>query len=351
MAHNQPAAGGEYDRQTGVICNELCYGCSTERFAVALRGSICILTMGVSEILRGQDGWCAPCLQHPTVPPPHHTRSQVTYVTQQPGQRPPMGQTIPMTTTTTAMQPVPAQGGVSRYPGRTPSHGYISPPPDLVHSTYARSQPNTRLQSQPRAQQQVYPEFQQQPLPQIQPEAPSSQAYPGYEEQVPHHVPEQMYEYEQQQQMDLEQQNQQQACTEFQQQPLVQQQQAYAELQPQTLVQQHQQQQQWQQQYPQQPPHRINSPVYQHPVSLSPGSASPGSPGSPIPQASMMVTPPASQNSTPPRKPLNIIYAPHTTYTPPPQQPQLQEVYIQPVIQVKPTPKLKRKDSSSSDSN
>ncbi|KAK2805183.1 hypothetical protein FQN51_000706 [Onygenales sp. PD_10] len=243
MAHNQPAAGGEYDSQTGVICNELCYGCSTERFAVALRGSICILTMGVSEILRGQDGWCAPCLQHPTVPPPHRTRSQVAYVTQQPGQRPPMGQIIPMTTTT-AMQPVPAQGGVPRHPGRTPSHGYISPPPDLVHSTYARSQPNTQLKFQPRAQQQVYSEFQQQPLPQIQPEALSSQAYPGYEEQVPHHVPEQMYEYEQQQQMDLEQQNQQQA---------------YAELQPQTHVQQHQQQQQWQQQYPQQPPHRINS--------------------------------------------------------------------------------------------
>ncbi|KAK2803540.1 hypothetical protein FQN50_006975 [Emmonsiellopsis sp. PD_5] len=363
MAHNQPATGGEYDRQTGIICNELCYGCSMERFAVALRGGICILTMGISEILRGQDGWCAPCLQHPTVPPPHRTRSQVTYVTQQPSQHPPMGQTIPMTTTT-VMHPAPAQGGVSQHPGRTPSHGYIPPPPDFVNSTYAQSQPNAQLHSQ----QQAFSEFQQQPLPQIQPEALSSQAYPGYEEQVPQHVPEQMYEYEQQQQMDLEQQNQQQAHTEFQeqpfvqqqqeyaglqQQPLVQQQQAYVELQQQPLVQQQQQQQQWPQQYPQQPPHRINSPVYQHPVALSPGTTNPGSPGSPIPQASMMITPPASQNSTPPRKPLNIIYAPHTTYTPPPQQPQPQpqQVYIQPVIQVKPKPKLKRKDSSSSDSS
>ncbi|PGH07932.1 hypothetical protein AJ79_06140 [Helicocarpus griseus UAMH5409] len=305
MTYDQHNPGDEYVTHRGIICNELCYGCSTERFAVAVRAAVCIVTLGISEALRGKDGWCAPCLEHPVAPTPRRTASQVTYINRQPSTRPPMDHSIPMTTTSPT-QPASVHNALSQHPGRIPSQGHISPPPDVASQTYVQQHPQI-----------------QQPLPQFP--APPQQDQP-------------LYEYQQQQEIDYQQQQQQQQLqqhqeyTEFQQQPPLQHQPSPP---PQQNI-----QYQWQQQ--QQPPIRINSPVYQQNaptnMSSSAGTASPG----PL-QLSPLITPSTSTNNTPPcRKPVNIIYAPQATSAPP------QEVLIQPVVKIK---KLKRKDSSSSDSS
>ncbi|PGH06374.1 hypothetical protein GX51_02385 [Blastomyces parvus] len=379
-----PYTNDEYVAPRAVICHELCYGCSTKRFAVALRVTVCVMTLGITEALRGKDGWCATCLDHP-VAPPRRSPSRTMYVHQQPAQPPPMEMSIPAptTTATAASQPTPLQGGLSHHSVRKPSHGQVFTPSDS--STYPY------LQQQPRPQQtQGFTETQQQPLPQFQPPSqPDLQIYPGFQTQQ--ETDQQQYQEElQQPQQQLQHQNHQsqEYCEYQQQQPLPV---PYSSHSPPPIN----QPLPWQQQLQQQPPIRINSPPHQQAVpqnvspnmvpntthymtpstdpNTAPNMSSNGVPsvvpnmvtlnaasnmaanihlsngeGGPAPhQPPVVNTLPASvTNSVPGRKPVNVIIAPQALYTPPPLP---QEVHIQPVLHIK--PKVKRRDSSSSDSS
>ncbi|EXK26350.1 hypothetical protein FOMG_17092 [Fusarium oxysporum f. sp. melonis 26406] len=42
----------------GDFASEMCVGCTAHHWAVASRALVCILTIGLSELLRGKDGWC-----------------------------------------------------------------------------------------------------------------------------------------------------------------------------------------------------------------------------------------------------------------------------------------------------
>ncbi|KLJ08134.1 hypothetical protein EMPG_16423 [Blastomyces silverae] len=400
----------EYVAPRAVICNELCYGCSTKRFAVALRVAVCVLTLGITEGLRGQDGWCAACLGHPVAPPPRRSPSRTTYVSQQPAQPPPMEMSIPTpnATVTAVTQPTPLQSGLSPHSARKPSYGqpFISPDP----STYSYPQ------QQPQPQQtQGFTENQQQPLPQFQP--PSQQDQQIYSEfQQQQEIDQQQYQDDLQQQQQHQNHHSQEYSEYQQQQPLP------VPHSPHSPPPQANQQTPWQQQPQQQPPIRINSPLHQQTVpqnvssnmvpntthymtpstdpNTAPSMPSNGVPNM-VPNTTHYMTPSADPNTAPSmsngapsmvpnmvtpntapnmvannhssngvggtdpyelpvantllatltntlpgRKPINIVISPQAVYTPP-QLPQ--EVHIQPVIHIK--PKVKRRDSSSSDSS
>ncbi|PGH33519.1 hypothetical protein GX50_03676 [[Emmonsia] crescens] len=372
----------DYVAPRAVICNELCYGCSTKRFAVAVRATVCILTLGLTEALRGKDGWCAPCLENPVAPPPRRSPSRTMYVHQQPTKPSPMEMSIsmPTATVTTMTQPTSPQGGLSEHPARKPSHGHVSLPPDSSNYSYVQQQPQPQ-------QTQGFAETQQQPLPQFQPPPqPDQQIYSEFQQQQ--EMDQLQYQQDLQQQQHLQHQHPQtQEYTEYQpQQP------SQVPYPPHSPPPQANQQLPWQQQQQQQqqPPIRINSPVYQQTAppnmasnmapnmahhmtpnmdpNIAPNMAynmvpnmTPNGPpnmipnmvtnthpsngmGSPGPhQLSAVTTPPPSVTSTPGRKPVNIVIAPQAVFTPP------HEVYIQPVVHIK--PKVKRRDSSSSDSS
>ncbi|OJD14371.1 hypothetical protein AJ78_05276 [Emergomyces pasteurianus Ep9510] len=376
----------EYVAPRAVICNELCYGCSTKRFAVAIRATVCILTLGITEALRGKDGWCAPCLEIPVAPPPQRSPSRSMYVNQQPIPPAPMEVSIPMTTATGTVtsntQPTQPQGGLPQHSARQPSYGHVSLPPDSLNYSYVQQQPQPQ-------QPQDFAETQQQPLPQFQPpNQPDQQTYSEFQQQQEMDQLQYQQDLQQQQQQQQHQHHQSQEYTEHQQQP------SQVPHSPQSPPPQANHQLPWQQQQQQQqPPIRINSPVYQQTISpnmasnMSPNMAhnmttstdpnpmahimvpnmTPNGPpnmapimmapnmvlnshsgngatGSPGPhQLSAIATPPASVTSTPGRKPVNIVISPQAIYTPP------QDVYVQPVLHIK--PKVKRRDSSSSDSS
>ncbi|KAH7124951.1 hypothetical protein B0J13DRAFT_531223 [Dactylonectria estremocensis] len=40
------------------FASEICVGCTAHHWAVGTRALLCILTIGLSELLRGKDGWC-----------------------------------------------------------------------------------------------------------------------------------------------------------------------------------------------------------------------------------------------------------------------------------------------------
>ncbi|KAH7124318.1 hypothetical protein EDB81DRAFT_765706 [Dactylonectria macrodidyma] len=40
------------------FASEMCVGCTAHHWAVGTRVLLCILTLGLSELLRGKDGWC-----------------------------------------------------------------------------------------------------------------------------------------------------------------------------------------------------------------------------------------------------------------------------------------------------
>ncbi|KIN08966.1 hypothetical protein OIDMADRAFT_48807 [Oidiodendron maius Zn] len=48
----------EYSTNDGGCCGELCIGCSTHHWAVAARAVLCVVTVGLSEAMRGRAGWC-----------------------------------------------------------------------------------------------------------------------------------------------------------------------------------------------------------------------------------------------------------------------------------------------------
>ncbi|OJD26390.1 hypothetical protein ACJ73_02229 [Blastomyces percursus] len=375
-----PYTNDEYVTPRAVICNELCYGCSTKRFAVALRVTVCLLTLGITEALRGQDGWCAQCLGQP-IAPPRRSPSRTMYVNQQPAQPPPMEMSpTPDPTVTTMTQPTPLQGGLSQHSVRKPSYGQPFVPPDPSTHSY--------LQPQPQPQQtQGFTETQQQPLPQFQPPSqPDQQIYSEFQQQQ--ETNQQQYQDDLQQQQ--HQNHQSQEYSEYQQQqPLPV---PHSPHSPPPLA---NEQLPWQQLLQQQPPIRINSPPHQQTVpqnvspnmvpnathymtpstdpnvalnmssngvpSMSPNMVTPntahnmpadnypsnGVGGTDPYQLPISNTPPASlTNAVPGRKPVNIVIAPQAVYTPP-QLPQ--EVHIQPVLHIE--AKVKRRDSSSSDSS
>ncbi|EEH04555.1 predicted protein [Histoplasma capsulatum G186AR] len=387
--HQQPYTNDEYTTPRAVICDELCYGCSTKRFAVAIRVTICVLTVGISEALRGKDGWCALCLEQPIAPPPRRSPSRATYVSQQPAQPPPMEMSVPVpkpTVTTTPSTPLP--GGLQQHPRRKPSHGQQFPPPDSLNYSYGPRQ----LQPQ---QTQGFAETPQQLLPQFpQPPQPDQQIYPE-----PHHPQgiEQLQYHEELQQQQQHHQNQHhpsQGNIEYQQQQPGQVPNFSHSPPPQAN-----QQLPWQQQPQQQPPIRISSPTYQQVVpqngpsnmvpntthymtpvadpnmavntahhmapnmnpNVVPNAMTPsmalnmtadihagyGAGGPGVHQQPPVNTPPSSVTSTPGRKPVNVVVAPLTMHTPPPQPPQ--EIHIPPALQIK--RHSGRRNSSSSDSS
>ncbi|KAL2360019.1 hypothetical protein RJZ56_007129 [Blastomyces dermatitidis] len=382
-----PYTNDEYVAARAVICNELCYGCSTKRFAVALRITVCLLTLGITEALRGQDGWCAQCLDHPVIPP-RRSPSRTTYVNQQPAQPPPMETSIPTPNPTlnptlpAVTQPTLLQGGLSQHSVRRPSYGQPFIPPDLSTYPYPQQQPQPQ-------QTQGFTESQQQPMPQFQPPSqPDQQIYSEFQQQQ--ETDQQQYQHNLQQQQQ-HQNHQSQEYNEYQQQQPLQ-----VPHSPHSPTPRTNQQLPWQQQLQQQPPIRINSPLHQQTVpqnvspnmapnttqymtpssdpntapnissngdpSMSPNMVTPNTApnmlanihhpsngvGSTDPyQLPVANTPPASlTNTVPGRKPVNIVIAPQAVYTPP-QLPQ--EVHIQPVLHIK--PKVKRRDSSSSNSS
>ncbi|KAK8917986.1 hypothetical protein VCV18_009315 [Metarhizium anisopliae] len=44
---------------------EMLFGCTQHRWAVAIRFTLMLLTLGISELVRGEEGWCACCYAPP----------------------------------------------------------------------------------------------------------------------------------------------------------------------------------------------------------------------------------------------------------------------------------------------
>ncbi|PGH28071.1 hypothetical protein AJ80_00327 [Polytolypa hystricis UAMH7299] len=177
----------------GILCAELCHGCSAVRWAIAARAFLCICTVGISEAVRGKDGWCAPLFDQPMAvsvpastghgptasvqvqqhqqpqeqkpytqaPIPQPTMEQQAF-TQQPAQSPhpntypqaapQAGQTSPTlahsrissfsySSSPGAPHTTPQPGHQSPPNGVNP-YGYPSPPPEVAHPTPQTGSPS-----------------------------------------------------------------------------------------------------------------------------------------------------------------------------------------------------------------
>jgi hypothetical protein len=47
----------------------MCVGCTRYHWSIAARVFLCILTLGLSELIRGSQGWCRDCFVSQTAPP------------------------------------------------------------------------------------------------------------------------------------------------------------------------------------------------------------------------------------------------------------------------------------------